>query len=350
MIKSLLRSLAGKQLSIGIELTEKEIKACELLTDGKGNNNVVRYARSPLKEGLLQDGKIVDATELGEAIDNLLKANKFLSNHVHFSVPSETVMVRTLKLPDLSHMELKKLVQFEMNNNLHLAFEDPYYDFVKLPSSQSGSSETANNEVEKLAEVLVVAASTNILRQYADMFESIKLKPISFEIKPFSLLRLLTQSNRDLQANCYLIVNVNELSSEITIIDNGAIRLSRLVEVPFQLMMSSEVKQGNVWLDNYTDPKQLFTNAAQDLIEEIDRLMNFYYYSLGKSEQTFQSIMLTGDLPSDNMIHLTEMMQEGLTPKVCQVEWDSLPMDVDVSGWSIPVYAVTLGLALRGGK
>ncbi|MBH5318226.1 pilus assembly protein PilM [Paenibacillus sp. GSMTC-2017] len=352
MLKSLLRSLAGKQLSIGIELTEKEVKACELLTDGKGSNNVVRYASCPIKEGTISDGRLVDSQELGSTIDKLLKENKFLTNHIHFSIPSPNVMVRTLKLPDLSHVELKKLVHFEMKNNLRLAFEDPYYDFVKLPGTISKAVEEPNkeNENENLSEVLVVAASTTILREYADMFENIKLKPISFEIKPFSLLRLLTQSYGEQLPNCFLIVYVSQLSSEVTIVDNGGIRLARTVEVPFQLMLSNEVKQGNDWLDNYIEPKQLFTNAAQDLIEEIDRLMNFYYYSLGKSEQTFQNIMLCGDLPKVSMDHLANMMQDGLTPQVNKVQWDDLPVDGDKSRWDISAYTVALGLALRGVK
>ncbi|CAM4239308.1 type IV pilus assembly protein PilM [Paenibacillus endophyticus] len=344
MNQSILRKLANGHQTLGIEITDSQVKVCEVQQKGKKELRLLNYASAPLQAGIVDDGKVIDKVKLQEALKSVLESKRFTTKYVHFAIPSQMVMVRSLKLPDIINVELKKLVQFEMKNNLSMAFDDPSYDFIKLPKAAPETKELPPEE-DNLRDVLVVAASTSILQDYVDVFEQLKLIPCSIEIKSFSLLRL-AEWGRIQSEGIHLLVHVNELSADITIIEDGQFKLMRNVEVSFKTILSETSEENNAWLNSFSSPEQTYLNAVQDLIGELERLMNFYYYNLNKGERTFSQIWLTGDVP--NIEKLTALMDDGLTPPVSQLMWDSLPVAGNAGAWSVPAYAVPLGLALRG--
>jgi type IV pilus assembly protein PilM len=344
MNQSILRKLASGHQTLGIEITDSSIKICEVQQRGKKAVRVLRFMTKPLEEGIVSDGNIVDRDRLKEALKATLGARKFGTRYAHFAIPSQMVMVRSLKLPDIAHKELKKLVQFEMKNNMSMAFDDPYYDFIKLKKILP-DRDNANPESANLCEVLVVAASTEVLRDYANLLEEVKLIPSGIEIKSFSLMRMI-EWGKIPSAGINVIVNVNELNSEFTIIENGTFKITRNIEISFKALAEQAGGEDNFLLNSFSSPEQAFQNATQDLIAELERLMNFYYYNLNKGEGTFQRIFLSGDI--EELDKLAAIMAEGLTPPVSLLEWNGLPVGRNSAIWSLGAYAVPLGLALRG--
>src|SRR5690606_20746420 len=87
---------------------------------------------SRLPEGTMNDGRIQDITALQQTFQKMLTSRKWRTRHVHFAIPSQTVMIRMMKLPAVPKAQLTKLVQFEIKHNIHLPFENPYYDFIVM--------------------------------------------------------------------------------------------------------------------------------------------------------------------------------------------------------------------------
>ncbi len=343
MYQNILRKLTNGHQTLGIEISDSSIKICEVQQKGKAVR-VLKFTTRPLEEGIVSDGHVMDYDRLREAMKAALGARKFGTRHAHFAIPSQMVMVRSLKLPDIANKELKKLVQFEMKNNMSMAFDDPYYDFIKLKKAGRETKPAASNS-ENLCEVLVVAASTDVLRVYTKLFEEVKLIPSSIEIKSFSLMRMI-EWGKIPSGGINVIVHVNELYSEFTIIENGTFKLTRNIEVSFKSIEEPTNPEGNSLLNSFSSPEQAFQNAAQDLIAELERLMNFYYYNLNKGEGTFQHILLSGDIAELDKLAL--VMSDGLTPPVSMLEWNGLSIGRNSAAWSLGSYAVPLGLALRG--
>lgn len=346
MNQSILRKLSNGHQTLGIEITDSDVKICEIQQKGKQPIKLLNYSSRQLPAGVVDDGKVVDQEKLHDTIKMVLDSRRFSSRYVHFAIPSQMAMVRSLKLPDLAHADLKKLVSFEMKNNLSMAFDDPSYDFIKLPRNPNDIVKVPLEE-ENLSEVLVVAAPTSILQDYVDIFERLKLIPCSIEIKSFSLLRVLDTGHIDTDG-INIIVNVNELNSEFTIIEDGHFKITRNVEVSFKSITKDADSEQNSWLESFSSPEQTFSNAAQDLIAELERLMNFYYYNLNKSEKSFSKIILSGDIAE--LGRLAGLMAEGLTPPVTLLDWQSLSVADNSTNWNAATYAVPLGLALRGRK
>lgn len=344
MNQSILRKLTNGHQTLGIEITDSYVKVCEIQQKGKKAIQLMNYSSRELPVGVVDDGKVIDKEKLQAVLKIVLDSRRFGSRYVHFAIPSQRVMVRSLKLPDIVNVELKKLVQFEVKNNLSMAFDDPYYDFIKLPKAVNVQAVLPSEEAN-LCEVLVVAASTSILQDYVDIFEQLKLIPCSIEIKSFSLLRLVEWGHIDVEG-INIIVNVNELNSEITIIEDGHFKITRNVEVSFKSLVTEHDIEQNLWLDNYSNPEQFFMNAAQDLIAELERLMNFYYYNINKSERTFSRVIVSGDILQ--LDKLASLMEDSLTPPVALLNLDLISEAGKDSSWSVPMYAVPLGLALRG--
>ncbi|MFF2090418.1 type IV pilus biogenesis protein PilM [Paenibacillus sp. NPDC058174] len=363
MIASLLRKLNKGHHSVGIEITDEAIKLCEIREKRDRSLRIVNYAAAPLPAGAVKDGRIIEMETMQSTLKELLAVNKIGAKHVHFAIPSPTTMVRLLQLPDIPHHELKKLVQYEMKHNVHLAFEQPHYDFVRLGTSRNTADKTASPvpsaELEtaaaattaepassqSLADVLVAAAPLQVLETYNELFIKLKLIPDSFEIKAFAMIRLLEKTKTMLNG-LHLIVDVNRTSSELTIIEDGVFRMTRTAEISFKSITEGAEGESREWLSAFASPEQTFDNAVEDLASELERLMNFYFYTLTASDRHFQSIIVTGDI--EGMDKLLEGLRSNLRQPVVEPNWSGLNVTDAADGWSYSDYAVPLGLALRG--
>ncbi|MCR2806517.1 type IV pilus biogenesis protein PilM [Paenibacillus soyae] len=346
---SILRRLSKSSQSIGIEVTETHVKIAEASKASNEKAELLTFVSLELPAGLIEDGKVNDWVQLEHKIKEALGTSRFSSKTVHFAIPSQLVMVRSLRLPDIAHLELRKLIQFEMNNNFRLAFEDPFYDFVKLPRSDMREEAGGENNNQPMCEVMVVAAPVQVLRQYRQLFESLGLVPSSFEIGPFSLLRLMENSGL-LENNVQILVNVNERQCEITIISDGHMQITRHVEIIFKSIIQepAEGQNENEWLNSYSSPEQTFHNGVLDLIAEIERLMNFYNYTLNNGQKILNNILLAGDLPE--MIKVRNIMAQNMNQPVRLIEWSDLHVTGSHTEWKVHELAIPLGLALRGNE
>jgi type IV pilus assembly protein PilM len=351
--------------TLGLEITDSHIKICEIESKRNKEPQILNYATGVLQDGIVRDGKILNMEQLLTAIKHLINQHKFSTKNVHFAIPSQMVMVRNLKLPDLSQHELKKLVQFEIKNNLAVAFEQPHYDFIKLPKKVANEAKKQPSALKKminkkaavsaeeseepsddhLCDVLVVAAPLDMLREYSEMFASLKLVPRSYEIKPFSILRLLDKSPIE-STGLTILLDVNESNSELTIVEDGVFKITRNVEISFKTLQPNTNDDNIQWMSEFTSPEHTFTSAAEDLISEIERLMNFYYYTLNKGNVQFDSILVSGSIT--DMESLIKALEQRMAQRIIAIDWKSLHVANDPAHWSVSSYAVPLGLALRG--
>lgn len=325
------------------------MKVCEIARNAHQKAALQQFSSEKLPEGTVEDGKVNDWTSLEQTIRAALTAKKFTSKNVHFAIPSQMVMVRTMKFPDLSYQEVRKLIRFEMNNNFSMAFEEPYYDFIKLPPSETSDDSSNDAEEKPMCEVMVVAAPMPLLRQYRALFEKLGLVPASFEIAPFAVLRLAAFAGLAADHVVEMIVNVNERQSEIAIISDGHLEMTRYVDIAFKSILDKQDDNQNDWLSSYSSPEQTFENGVLDLIAELERVMNFYSYTLHNGQKVLNSILLSGDLPE--MDKLVDRMAERMAQPVQLVEWPELELGTKgTEEWRLSGYAIAAGLALRGNE
>lgn len=349
------RVLSGSKV-IGIEVTDQHLKLCEAEKTGKGIR-VSKYIIEELPEGMIKDGVVIQMEELQTKLLETLKQHKIRTKNIHFALPSQTVMVRVLKLPDAPDKDLRKLIQNDMKNNFHGVFEDAYYDFVRLhkihttPNNmEKQAALTGGEDQQALIDVMVAAAPKDALYKYMDMFKFAGLRPLSFEIKGFSLLRLIEHSQLQLQG-ATLLVDVNATSSDLTIIDEGQLRITRNVDIEWsreEEMLFSQM-ESIYGVERQADTSYAVTSGARDLLQAMDRLINFYSFSIYESQRPVGHIIISGDVPEMELI--VQYIQENVSQQVTLTKKDKLFGDQRIArGMELEKYAIPLGLALRGNK
>jgi type IV pilus assembly protein PilM len=365
-MRSLIRAIIPVHTYIGVEITDLQVKMCETYSKGssiKVTNSLIH----PLPEGTMNDGRIQDKTALQQTIQKMLVERKWRTRHVHFAIPSQSVMIRMMKLPAVSKAHLTKLIEFEMKHNVHLPFEDPYYDFIVMkqttdiqataPNPNNASdllfgngSGSPTDEVspDRTCDVMLVAAPSELLNQYVQLFKDLDLRLNSMEIKSLSIIRTLEYCYQNLDNKIMLLVDVNEASCDLTIIENQSVKITRNVQTSFvsgQIALEPTGTDLNSLFNEFKNEDHVFDSASSDLISEMERLMNFYRYSLNSNNQQVDYIYVCGDVDVEKLI---DLMRQRMTQQIVKFKWSSLNLSQEAVNFDILPHIVTLGLSLRG--
>jgi|GEM_PF-1268892 len=341
---------------LGMELTDGQVKLCEL-ESGSGGVRVMQAVGIELPAGTMSDGRIVNMAALEQSVLELLRSCQWSSRQVHLAIPSQMVMMKTVKLPDLPDKQIEKLLRYELTHGGSLPFDRPYYDYYRIgpvdPDNVGLEGERDNglglaesHASERLCEVAVIAAPMALLEQYTGLLHNAGLEPVSYEVKSFSLSRLNARTSAsEAETGTCILMDVNASNCELTIVDEGIIRITRNVEIQFE-QGNSLLAAAPFPLPDMLDEEHRFNNACQDIIAELDRLLNFYRYTLNRRHREFNRIMLTGSLA--RMDRLKETLSNQMSRQVESAQWGALKLapnsaDIDVSAFAVPI-----GLALRG--
>lgn len=367
MIKDIFNRISRAHRNLGVEFTDHHVKLCEIHTTQK-SNRVFNHVQVPLPDNVINDGRIQDLEQLRLTLQKAIDAKKWGTRRVHFAIPSQTVMVRILKMPDVPYKELRKIVDFEVKHNIHFPFDDPYYDFVKLSdqpnvdapskadvigaeaakeaaaaSELPGESQEGQPTTEKTCDIMLVAAPLDMLQQYIELFADVELKLQSMEIKAFSLLRLLERMANLADRDTVLLVDVNESNCDLTIVHNGMIQITRNIPASFTQKESAKENDLDQLFAEFVNKDADFENACSELISEIERLMNFYRYTLNNRDQEFKAIWISGDIPLFDK--LMAVMSERLVQPIFPMNWNvSTRESINTAAMAVPI-----GLGLRGG-
>lgn len=351
---------------LGIEVTDSHIKLCEL-NKGKGVG-IRNCGEVQLTAGTMNDGRLADEGRLLQALRYLLQSVNWPSGPVHFAVPSQLVMVRPLKLPDVDDKTLRKLVEHEVKHHIHFPFDDPHYDFVRLGGANGRGSlpeeklreaaafqaqwEAAasaepgvsgeEGDGQRMCDVMLTAASLKLLTQYVRIFEDLGLKLRSMEIKAFSLNRLQRSLGLLRPGQLGILADVNDTACELTIVEGHTVRMTRNIQLSFRGGPAASVDPLDAMFADIAPRGSDVEAGFSDLAAEIERLMNFYRYSLNHREAAFDLVLVSGDISM--LDELLGYLSGRLPQRVAKL---AAPDGRD-GAWDLARYAVPLGLALRG--
>lgn len=332
----MIKALGFKHHSLGIEITDTHVKLCQLQLGGREHLRVIKYAATELAEGTMNDGRIQDEKLLLQAFRTALIGFSWSTKYVHFAIPSQSVMVRFLKLPHVKDKMLRKIVDIEIKNNIHLPFDDPHYDFIKLDTATP----------DGLCHVMLTAASMELLQQYMRIFRELGLQLKSMEIKAFSLNRILQKYMNSPSQELCLIADINGTSSDLTIVNKGIIEITRNVPTAFIPQMTQNRDTIDQMFLDFLPQKDNYDASFSDLAGEMERLINFYRYTLNHRDAEFTHLLVSGDIPMlDDLVHY---LSGRMSMRVTVLHGETFEAESFSGNWSLPYYAVPLGLCLRG--
>jgi type IV pilus assembly protein PilM len=381
--------LRPPQETLGIEITDYSIKLVQIIKTHKQEIVVQKCLIEKLPKQVVADGRIKDPAQVILLLKNMLAKLEIKTKKVHLVLPSELIMVRFLKLPDIADKDLRKLVDFQMKHNIHLPFDAPVYDFTKLNGNkeisqtiaktkkktkanvikqvEGGRAEAAaalsdldqlfadhvEQNLEDIAllqcDVMLVAAPQELITEYEEVFAAASLLPLSMEFKALSLFRVMEHSHNVDTRNTVLVIDINDHLSDLSIFHNRQLKITRSIPIDFTLVGSStkttiEQELFYSFIDQDTD----FINICNDLGFELERLINFYRYTLNNREHEFTQILVSGDVP--RLEELAKIIAERLHLDIILMNSDQIKSPIPGFDQLFPAIAVPIGLALRGNK
>lgn len=286
---------------------------------------------TPLPKTAVQEGVILDEMAMYELIKENVQNWGGRRQNVRFLVPDTSILLKTFEHPaDISGKNLKEYVQMEVGQSIHLPFHEPLID-VHDPIEGDGKAVLFAAPPEEVGKMIGLLLDNHLNPQVAD-------------IRALCNLRLLEHIQFIDTNRTYMVTDwsINELS--ICIYSNGEVEFLRFqtIDTDPDDWQQNIVENDEVEF-NYTADLDDFRVATTDQVLEIDRMMNFFKFSLHKGEREVDEIVVMGDHPLLQSIEA--LLNENLPTPV------SIVSDKVISA-HFPnckaKHATLLGLALKG--
>ncbi len=314
------------KLTCGVHISDSQIKIVEVA--GKARTlKVVQQHALPLDGGSVKNGKIVDEKAVAERLESLVKKAGLQQSGANLSIPTSNVVLRRSLFSSLKDKELRNLIEVDLLGAAQLPFKNPVFDYVRL-----GAPEVSEETDGKKEEVLIFATPSDVVESYANVVERAGLLPLSVELGPLALLRLLNRnsmvSGQQLLQR-FIVIDCETDHADISIFVQGIPVFFRTVMMNYQYVLES----GNDMAEAY----------SRNLSVELGRILNYYKYSVSTDQEDIDRLYLTGN--ADWLDSLSTLLQNQFAGTIGHLPMDAVLQDVNMHHHT---YAISLGLALKG--
>ncbi|WP_158217569.1 type IV pilus biogenesis protein PilM [Lottiidibacillus patelloidae] len=268
---------------VNIVIKDHVIRYLELKNNGK--EIVVKDCKERyLPDGVIKEGKIQNREKLTFILAECVEEWKIKNREVQFIVPDQIIVIRRVQVPgDLLEDEIQSHLFLELGASIHLPFEEPLFEFKLLP----------NSEQKNKQDILLIAAPEETVEQYRQLLEDVSLDAVVADISSLSIYRLYYSAMEDVENEHLLLIQYDLSSVNLTIFNEEFPVFSRHIVNEFD-EGSWEVSDGKIaWTKNEEDLQAVI---EEDIVE-MDRVMNFYRFTLTKGKEEITKILIIGDNP-----------------------------------------------------
>ncbi len=285
-------SFFSKDKFVGIDIGHSTIDVAQV----EGSNNGARvtglgFIDTP--KDSVQDGVVTDPQAVGSAIRQCLKGAHISATTANVAVAGSTVVVRTVKMPNMPEDALRKSIRFEAGRYVPSSVEESYIECEVLGLLDDGQME-----------VLIAASPKDMVESRLAAIAAAGLDVESVDIEAFAAYRSLIEAdphNNALDA-AIAIVDVGAQTTDVSVVDLGAFSLTRSIPIGGDSMTDAlisyfklseqEAEEGKRSLDlgpltsdvpMENAPLRVIQPLVDELVREIRRSLNYFH-----SQQTGQ--------------------------------------------------------------
>jgi type IV pilus assembly protein PilM len=344
---------------VGIDLGHYSIKAVQVDRTPSGWR-VVHAEQTPTPPDAIKDGVVVDTEAVTGAIRRLIKSSHLSATSACISVAGGSVVVRTVRVPKMAEVALRKSIKFEAGRYVPSSVDDSYIEF-----------EIVGPAPENQMEVLIVAAPKNIVESRVKACEDAGFEVEVVDVEAFAAFRALIEASETEEDpdGAVALVDIGRNSTNVSVVSRGVFSMTRAIPQGGQTLTDAlrtyfkleeaDAEAGKQQLDfrellheekpSENPPLRVLQPHVDDLVREVRRSLNYY-----QSQQTeaaalapVTSLVLTGG--GAKLPGLAEYMAAKLDLRVAARGVFDNPRfagaDGDDSGLEL---CVATGLAMRG--
>lgn len=292
-------------------------------SDNKANP-VSDYGEIILDKLIIEEGRVIDLDLITSLLTNLINQKKWKRHKLAFIVPDSFVVMRQEKVPkQLSKEEAISYIKLHLEGSIRLPIKDPFIDFHLL------------KEGEEKNDILLFAYPSERLKPFYQLFDQLTLQPDVADISFLSIYRTYVKSDLFKQNEHLLMIQWNKFELILTVFHQHLPKFTRHIHLTSALKgwKKSEDRQSLIW----NAPTLALVEFVREQLLSIERLMDFYQYSVMNGEAQIDQILLTGDF-SDQLLLEQQLLDRFELP----IKKIDLPNDMPQE------YGSLYGLGLRG--
>lgn len=275
----------GHKPIIGIDIGSSTLKVVQM----KKNNKIARYGIERIPDGMMNQGRIEASKQLAEIIKNALKANKIKGSECSLCLSGSEIIVRELKLPEMTENQIMENIKHEITSFLPLNHEEYCIDYKILEyiPSQDGNPGKMR--------IMVAAVPNNVVQTYIATLKKANLKVAYVDVVPNIAGKLVkwigVNHSTERSFNNIGIIDFGARSTNIVILKDGNYFIHKTIssggdyltsQIAEKLnidFMEAEAfkKKANFFESNFHNMECLFVkNTIDFLMTDVDRTIEFY--------------------------------------------------------------------------
>jgi type IV pilus assembly protein PilM len=346
-----------KKLLVGIDIGTHSIKVVRLRQKGKGYQ-LLNFGIMPLHPEAIVDGNIAEAGAIVEAIRNLMRMEKIKSKEVATAVSGQSVIVKRIRVPQMTEKELTEAIQGEAEQHIPFEISDVNIDFQILPTVYE-EDERADNQMD----VLLVAAKKAKIRDYTNLLTNAGLNPVIVDIDVFALENEYEMTSAD-EAGVVALVDIGATTMNINVLKAGCTLFQRDIAIGGNRYTSTIQKELNVGYDqaealklgvgvahkrSQEDLLSIMAGVSEEIAEEIQR--SFEFFRTTAADEVIDRMVISGGCAKIKGLDRFLSNRLGLPVSVADpfrgLYYSDKFFDAEYLQDMAPVAAVSVGLALR---
>ncbi|CAM5795955.1 MULTISPECIES: type IV pilus biogenesis protein PilM [Brevibacillus] len=329
---------------IGIAVEEDGLRFTEARRTDTGVE-IRQAGLIPLEEGTFENGRITDIERVKIQLTLAKKELRLSKKKAVLSVPTSTVVIRKTIQPKLTTDDIRSLLEIELGTTIHLPFARPYFDFHKIrevpPSlemDELGEYSLAE-EPQPEDEYLVIAAPGDLIDQYIELLKVLDIEVTAVDIEPLALYRLLEESG-EVHKTDFMFLQLGRHSVNVSIFQSDIPEFLRNIPIHLAHYEQASASGGT---DGAAAVHALF---VADLVREVDRVINFYQFSMKNDGTRIQTIYVTGE--DDDLEHTIQLLKNRMT------SFEIVPLPIHhirlqhTQPLNVQAFTAAAGLTLRG--
>ena len=310
-------------------------------TTGNDLSSIKMFIEKALPSGLIEHGKIINEIEFYSFMKELVKELKIKNRQIQFNIPDSLVIMRQVDVPASLNgkNEILNYIEMEIGTSIHLPFPNPIIDLADL-------NREVDEQENETQHVTFFAVPGEEIRKFTEVFIDVSLKPIAADVGILGDYRYFHHMNPIYENHSYMLVEFNINSIHLGVFSGNELEFLRYQALDVNLAKHhyDEYTGSIIW--TYTESEERIKGFVEDQVNELERIMNFYRFSLHKGKKMVTDLVLLGDYPDLEAVYkkITNRYEE-LT--IDYIKGHKLEKSNEEMS---PAFIPALGLALRGGS
>ena len=234
---------------------------------------------------ILHEGRFINPSLLENRLNALVTEKKWKNAQTAILLPDDFVIVREEKIPaQLAPSEIRAYVALHMGQLIRSPFKETRFHFELL---EVGDMEQT---------ILLMLYPQEVIFQYESLLQKVSLNPVLADISSLCLYRTILQQN-DLQQSPdehVMVLQWSPVDHTIMVFHQNLPKFSRHSRLARMVDLWDVTKEGE-WI--WKDDQDSFEEAITDVLDVLERLLEFYRYSVMNGHGGVTDIFLAGDFP-----------------------------------------------------